>query len=564
MYDRPVVAHSDAELLLARADDGEPVLDHALSSVDSGRAELRGGYPATEYLWDESRGANELVAQRWGVVAPQGERGDAMLDRIERLVARRREQQGGHAVVVHRVSPGQTAAEAARWRKDVFEGPAIHRRDVPRYVLILGDLDEVSLELQVILGADGYVGRLAFDELRDYEAYVDKLLRWESKPAAVDRARAMFHTVRDRTSATTVGHQALMQPGLKVAQEYRDGGHLRASALVEIEHGSRPRPEPMVEEAIKDEPGLLFTISHGAGAPRRGWRSQEQQRREQGGMSFGRSGGLLTGDALREQRFLPGGVWFMLACFGAGTPGSSKYEPWLRALASAGHFSGDVTSVGASLPPDGRPFIAAVPKATLASEQGPIGFIGHVDLAWTYAFVELDAGRPVNRPHRFIDVFSGVLRQDRLGVAFRELLRHYGRTNTELTTLKESGVADEQRRGHLWMLRNDLAGYILLGDPAAQLPIGSAVEDTAQAVSSGIDPYAALGFGGATQRYAAEPPAGRLPEDPQREALERAIGMYMAGRHTTSTILRECRIDLDGEQFEDLAERFIAAGRSAL
>ncbi|MCA9704846.1 MAG: hypothetical protein KDK70_03220 [Myxococcales bacterium] len=557
-------AAPDTDLLMVHADELEPVLDAALPSAEAeGETE---GYEDPEHLWDESRGANELDAQGWGVIAPEGPEGDELLGRIGRLIAHRRAQQDDREVVIHRVPPRQTAAEAARWRKLVFEAPQLRRKDLPRYLLILGDLDQVSAELQIVMASEGYVGRLAFDRAEDYEAYVDKLLRWERSPAPIEQARAVFHTVRDRTSATTTGHRSLMEPGVALARRYQCEGDFPASALVEVDHGYTPKPGPLIEEAIKPEPGLLFTISHGAGAPRRGWSSAAQMRELQGGMSFGRSGGLLTGEALAGRAFMPGGVWFMLACFGAGTPATSKYEPWLRNLGEAGHFHGPIDSVCASLPADGRPFTAAVPKAVLASADGPLAFIGHVDLAWTYSFRELDGERPVDRPNRFLDVFSGLLRRDRVGVAFRELMRHYGAANTELTSLIESGVDDVQRRGHLWMLRNDLAGYVLLGDPAAQLPIQPPAPRRASA-----DPFAVLGL---TRPAAQDSPAQRAGDGPSvagelapvadPEALERAIGLYLVGELGVRKILAECALDLGRREFEELAERYVAAGRRAL
>ncbi|MEM7153372.1 MAG: hypothetical protein AAF799_11060 [Myxococcota bacterium] len=559
----------DTELLLVHADELEPVLETPVSSEGAGEGEGGGsGYEDPEHLWDESRDANDLASQRWGVIAPEGESGDELLGRIERLIARRREQQGGHEVKIYRVPPKQSAAEASRWRKQEFEGPHVRRRDIPRYLLILGDLDQVSAELQVILGSDGYVGRLAFAEPRDYETYADKVLRWEDSPATIPQARAVFHTVRDRTSATTVGHRSLMQPGLTLARRYHGEGDFLASELIEVDHGYTPKPGPLLEEAIKAEPGLLFTISHGAGAPRGGWGSAEKQRLFQGGMSFGRSGGLLTGEALDGQAFMPGGLWFMMACFGAGTPGTSKYEPWLRNLQSAGHFQGSLEAVPASLPVDGRPFTAAVPKAVLASPDGPLAFIGHVDLAWTYSFRELDTSKPVNRPDRFVDVLSGLLRHDRVGVAFRELLRHYGQTNTELTALIESHVDDAERRGHLWMLRNDLAGYVLLGDPAARLPIQPVV----QRAEAALDPYAALGLSPSPAVSPSSVTPGAVPQvapvvlapDVDAESLERAIGLYLAGEMGANKILRECDLNLGRKEFQDLVDRYSAAGRDAL
>jgi len=552
----------DSDLLMVHADALQPVLERAVPSAGAGVEVEGAGYEDPGYLWDESREANELSAQRWGVIAPEGPEGDALLGRIERLIAHRQEQQGA-PVMVYRVPRGLHAADAARWRKQVFEAPGVRQRDLPRYQLILGDLDQVSAELQVIQGSDGYVGRLAFDEPEAYEAYVDKLLRWEKKPAPISRARAVFHTVKDRTSATTVGHQSLMAPGLALAQRYHGEGDFPASAILELDHGYTPKPGPLLEEAGKGEPGVLFTMSHGAGAPRHGWRSVEEQRREQGGMSFGPASGLLTGEALAGRPFMPGGVWLVLACFGAGTPAASKYEPWLEQLATTGSFQGSTAAVAASLPADGRPFTAAVPKAVLASPEGPLAFIGHVDLAWTYSFRERDTGTPVDRPERFVDVLHGLLRHDRVGVAFRQLVVHYGRTNTELTALIESGVDDADRRGHLWMLRNDLAGYVLLGDPAARLPLRAAEERSGAA----IDPYAALGLGPRpTQAHAGSEPApgstAGLGVD--ADALERAIGLYLVGELGVPKILQECGLSLGRREFEGLVQRYVEAGRRAL
>ncbi len=551
----------ESDLLMVHADELSPVLEHAASprSTDDEAT----GYEDPEHLWDESREANELPAQRWGVIIPESPEGDALFGRIERLVAHRQAQQDA-PVKVFRVPPGLNSAEAMRWRKQHFDGPNIRRRDLPRYQLILGDLHQVSAEVQVIQGSDGYVGRLAFDRPEDYEAYVDKLLRWEGSPAPISRARAVFHTVKDRTAATTTGHQSLMVPGLALARRYQEEGDFLASQVVEVDHGYTPKSGPLLEEAIKDEPGVLFTMSHGAGAPRNGWRSVEEQHLIQGGMSFGPAGGLLTGEALAGRPFMPGGVWLMLACFGAGTPDQSKYQQWLEQLASTGSFQGSTEAVGASLPADGRPFTAAVPKAVLASPQGPLAFIGHVDLAWTYSFRERDTGTPVDRPDRFVDVLHGLLRHDRVGVAFRELVVHYGRTNTELTALVESGVEDAERRGHLWMLRNDLAGYVLLGDPAARLPL----RPEAARVDAPIDPYAALGLGPSSshtsaQRVEPAPAADKgLGVDP--EALERAIGLYMVGELGVAKILQECGLALGRREFEELARRYSAAGRQAL
>src|SRR6185436_10307699 len=131
---------------------------------------------------------------------------------------------------------------------------------------------------------------------------------------------------------------------------------------------------------------VLLSVSHGLGAPRGGWKSGGEQRALQGALALG-GGDVLSAAELRDKRFLAGGMWFCLACFGAATPAESVYHAWLSLLAEQGAHTGRLEAVLKSLPKPGeRPFVAALPQAALANPEGPLAVIGHVDLAWTYAF----------------------------------------------------------------------------------------------------------------------------------------------------------------------------------
>ena len=472
---------TDLNLLMVHADDGAPVLPEGLpdrAAQDQGEA---GETTTADHFWDEGGDPNDIAAQRWGVIAPMGPAGDRLLALIEPLMRLRGEQQGDDAVKVYRVPPQMTQDEAMRWKKREFDSGSDLNIEVPRYQLILGDLDQVSLGLQQVQQSDGYVGRLAFDNEDGYAAYVDKVLRYERRAAAKagDQARSLFFTVHDGTAATTVGHRALIAPGLDVVRRRQASGQYPAKEILELGDRVLPSPDELMRAAADPDPGVLFTLSHGEGAPRGGWRSYADQRVRQGAMSFGREGHIL-GEELSARAFMPGGIWFMLACYGGGTPSVSAYRHWLAALQAAGQFRGKVESVLAGLPgPNDRPFIAAVPKAALANNDGPLAFMGHIDLAWTYSFQELDNGA-TNRPARYMAITRSIIKRDRVGVSLRELLRYFDQTNVELTSLQDQEArlrsagqpvqVDAARQGHLWMLRQDLAAYVLLGDPAVRLP----------------------------------------------------------------------------------------------
>jgi hypothetical protein len=339
-----------------------------------------------------------------------------------------------------------------------------------------------------------------------------------------------------------------------------------------------PSPTEFFEAASRPDPGVLFSVSHGAGAPREGWKSFHEQRERQGAMRFGREGSV-GGSDLGERPFVPGGVWFMMACYGAGTPDQSAYKHWLQRLQGLGQYGGETEEVLRALPRgNAPPFVASLPRAALAKANGPLAFMGHIDLAWTYSFEERDAGTPISRPARFLAVVRSLVRGDRVGVAYRELTRFFEQANTELTSLYDreahGGGRDEARLAHLWMLRQDLAGFIMMGDPAARLAVGKAAVTGAapSAMEQPAAPSAAslLGFGGAAPAPAPAPaqaPAPQAKAAPvalpiELERLEEAIGHVLVGERGLKDIATEYGIDRG--ELRRLADLYRKGGRGAL
>jgi hypothetical protein len=485
------------DLLLATADGRAPVLEGGVDPEAADGAPAPDARPKPEQLWGDEADPDDLERQRWGVIAPAGDAGDRLVDAIAPLLERRRRQQG--RVPVYRVPARLNMDEAARWKKRVFRSGADLDDDLPRYQLIVGDLDQVPLAVQQVQATDGFVGRIAFDDLDGYRVYADKVLQWEDSPALAAEGDAILHAVRDGTQATRRGYEALIAPAEEILRRRRGTGDVRYDEL-RVTGSERPAPDELWAAAT-DRPGVLLSLSHGVGMPRAGRSSStrggaEQQRREQGALSFGR-GGVVTGADVAGRGFLPGGMWLAVACFGAGTSETSNYRHWLDTLRQTGHAGSEIEHVLDTLAHE-RPFVAAVPKAALADPQGPLAFVGHVDLAWTYSFFDLD-DRPRRRPGRITGVIQALLNGHRAGVAMRKLLRFFAEVNTELTALQDAqvragssplaspgsagarsnatrcgeSIADhgQARYGHLWMLRQDLAGYVLLGDPAVRLPI---------------------------------------------------------------------------------------------
>lgn len=558
-------------LLLADAETGTPAFSQGLNEKTSQRQNLLARGPLPKLLWNEGGDASNLAQQRWGLIVPEGGEGDALLDRIAPLVAQRRRQQGDAPIAIYRAPAKATESEAALWRKQHFDTGKDTREALPRYQLILGNLDQVPLSIQQVQSIDGFVGRLAFDDLEGYRAYAEKVVRHEQGAQRSEPARAIFHSVHDGTEATKVGYQALMAPGVAMTQRKVLERKLQASAVLDAGDRVTPSRDDLLRGAAGADPAVLFSLSHGGGTPRRGWKSTADQRRRQGGLVF--PDGLLLGADVASRPFLPGGIWFMFACFGAGTPDSSSYHHWLNSLRQSGEPSEDLDLVLRSLPQSGeRPFVAALPQAVLSNPDGPLAVIGHIDLAWSYSFSELDTGEQVDRPARFVQVVTDLLRGERVGTAFRSLMLALGATNSELATiydrLARAGAAApnpkiDARRAYLWMQRQDLAGYVVLGDPATRLslarpdaatsgPTHAPLVANTQRSSDANNPMALM------ERLVGAP----VQEDARSDQLERAIARLILDPAQADEAAKA--VSLSESELRDIADRYRRAGRGTL
>ena len=470
---------ADLQLLLCDAGDNRPVLEQGLgeSALVGAKSPERGPRGKDSmHLEALHSDPNDLHAQRWAVIAPNGADGDAALAAIASLIEHRKDLQGA-VPIIYRVPDGMDAVDSLRWKNDVLRDEDVPVDERPRYLMILGDLDRVSLELQHVLANGSFVGRLHCPTVKGYRAYADKVIARE-RATPTPKPRALYYTVQDGSAAIGVGHRHLIEPCMRMTADLVERGKLDAQRPSEIPY-SEWGPDEMLTMAGIDAPSLLSSVSHGLGAPRKGWRSPDHQRAMQGALALGPDGPL-TADMVRETPFLPGGVWMCVACYGAGTPSTSAYHAWLALLAEQGGNREQVEAVLRALPgPGDPPFVAALPQALLANPAGPLAVIGHMDLAWTFGFCDPESKR--SRASRMLATQRAILAGGRVGVGLDALMHAYRETNDDLMAryqLQRDALARDQADpvspkllGELWMQRNDLRGYVLLGDPAARLAV---------------------------------------------------------------------------------------------
>ena len=481
----------DLGLLLCDADERAPVLAAGLpESTLLGAPTPERGPRGKDSMHLEAldRDPNDLAAQRWAVIAPEGEGGDAVIAAIRSLIEHRRDQQGADPLI-YRVPDGMDATASLRWKHDVLRSEDVAADERPRYLLILGDLDRVSLELQHVLANGSFVGRLHCPTIKGYRNYAEKVVARE-RAAPTQRPRALYYTAQDGSAAIGTGFRHLVEPCLRMTSDLAARGKLVVDGPTEVPY-SEWGPDELLAVTGVDTPSLLVSLSHGLGAPRRGWRSPDQQRALQGALSLG-TDEPLTADMLRESPFLPGGIWMCVACYGAGTPPTSAFHPWLSLLAEQAGNREQASAVLRALPKDGeRPFVAALPQALLANPSGPLAVIGHMDLAWTFGFS--DPGGKQSRASRMHATQRAIVGGSRVGVGLDALMHAYREINDELMARYQtqrdalargqSDPVDPRQLGDGWMQRNDLRGYVLLGDPAARLGVAGTLRPRAAEAS---------------------------------------------------------------------------------
>lgn len=485
---------SRLRLFLVHDDDLEcSVLDGGLhaDAAKHARPEERADELDGTHLRSLYGDKNDLGLQGYCVIAPVGERGDKLLEELAPLIKHRKEEleksnseaANPPPIEILRVPTREQLGKepdwetAVNWVKKNIEIPRRDEKLIPYYRLILGDLHEVPVIVQQALTVNGLVGRLAFDNADDYRSYAEKVVKHETRPVPEYLPDLDMYSVLDGSDATDELHAQLVTPAYEYLYSDFDL-HYGKGHKVHQHAPQRPSPAALNSLAGAASSSVLYTLSHGTGAPRTGWKgAHEKQRRYQGSMSFGPHGRICADD-VADKPFLPGGAWFMNACFSAGTPDFSVYEPWLRRLVAIDYAPESILKqVLHSLPADGvRPFIAGMPKAALANPDGPLAFIGHIDLTWTYSFGDhLD---PNGGYGKRIGVLQNALRDLSLGHRFGTCFNHFTHyLNATIASefpavvshARAEGIMTNPKYLHLWMMSEDLRGYTLLGDPAARI-----------------------------------------------------------------------------------------------
>ncbi len=420
-----------------------PKLEQDLEALTSGD-DRRGEPPQGVDLTD-------LASAGWGVVFADGV-DPRVRDALAPLLAHR-ESQAEERYFVFAGREGLSREQTADdWLSTKGLGPGVGDVDrVPYYLLVVGDPAILPFDAELDLAARYAVGRVAFDELDDYERYAWNVVEAERDPPRGEAKLTFFSQRHAGDKATRSSSRYLVGPLLKrLAEE------------------DWPLEAFLVEEATKsrlgsllggdETPSVLLSVGHGLGAGPKG-------------KLLDRVGALVCHDYpgpdvwgtrrmspehyfaaadVAPEADLRGLVAVFFGCYTAGMP---EYDS----------FTLDTPQ---RLGPEAM--LTPLARRLLGHERGALAVVGHVDRAWGHSYV----WRGHSQPYTFESMLKALMEGQPVGAAARflgdrssDLARILGRQKLDLALGRE---VDRDHFLRCWIAEQDARSYLVVGDPAAR------------------------------------------------------------------------------------------------
>jgi hypothetical protein len=355
--------------------------------------------------------------------------------------------------------PGQSHREFLA-RNGTSPGMQADPECVPYYVLIVGDPESIPFSFQFQLDVVYATGRIHFDTLEEYERYARSVVEAESGRVTLARQAAFFGVQNPGDAATRLSAEFLVRP-------LADKLAARADWSVQTLVGEPATKARLARLLGGDEtPAILFTASHGMGFPS----GDPRQLADQGALLCQDWPGPRAGQPIPPEQYfsaddvgddasLLGLIAVLFACYGAGTPKEDEFAHRLG---------------GERKPIAERAFLARLPRRLLAHPRGgALAVVGHVERAWGYSFHWPLVGQ---QTQVFEDFQTRLLDGHPIGSAVELFNLRYAGLAAELSaTLEEIKFGkrvEDLPLANMWTANNDAKNYVILGDPAARLPVG--------------------------------------------------------------------------------------------
>ena len=423
--------------------------------------------------------ARDLAATGWGAVFAY-DADPTLQEALSPLLTLRREQAGERFKIFAGADgyrPGESKNEFLE-RHGVGPGPA-NPDKVPYYLLIVGDPVVIPYRFQYQLDIQYAVGRIHFDQMEDYARYAQSVQQAESGFRLPPRA-AFFGVGNSDDRATSMSSEYLVKP---LAEKVTVA---KAQWLAQAKSANFPdwQVETILNaDATKSRlasllggdqaPALLFSASHGVGFPN----GDPRQLPHQGALICQDWPGpqlwrepiprdfYFAGEDLSQNENMLGAIAFFFACYGAGTPQLDEFAPQIWR---------DQPERVNIAPHD---FVASLPRRMLSLPKGgALAVVGHVERAWGVSFYW---GRAGAQTQVFEDCFERLMKGNYpIGYALEVFNNRYAELSSDLSAemveIKQFfKKPDDRKLAQMWTANNDARNYVIVGDPAVRLAVGS-------------------------------------------------------------------------------------------
>jgi hypothetical protein len=418
----------------------------------------------TEGHWAVKEGVDpkDLAQTGWGVIFAFADKDKtpAVREALSELLKHRQAQAGQYykeytGPAAYRPNEGKNEFLA---RHGAGPGPADPAK-VPYYLLIVGDPETIPYKVQYQLDVQYAVGRIHFDTLEEYAAYARAVVTAETSPPFLSRTATFFSVSNADDAATRLSAENLIKPlSASLMKDQPDWG----VNVIAPADSTKARLSQVLSGA--DTPALLFTASHGMGFPN----GDNRQLKHQGALLCQDWPGpqkwrqaipedfYFSADDVSASTNLLGLMAFYFACYGAGTPKLDDFA----------HKTGQRAQIAP------HAFVANLPRKLLA--QGALAAVGHVERAWGTSFLWDKAGVQLGV---FESSLKRLLEGHPIGSALEFFNERYAEISSDLSSqLEEMEFGAEippAKIANLWTANNDARSYVIIGDPAARMPVAA-------------------------------------------------------------------------------------------
>ena len=448
----------------------------------------------------------DLSQSGWGVIFAfkDKDRVPAIRDALAPLLNLRREQ-AGRLYREYADADGYRPNESKQKFLERFQvgpGPA-DPEQMPYYLLIVGDPETIPYRFQYQLDVQRAVGRLHFDKLEHYAYYAQSVVAAESGQYPLPRRATFFGVANPKDPATQLSAKELVDP---LSASLKSNPRLSGWAVDTILADQARKSRLAQVLGGPETPALLFTASHGMGFdngdkrqfPHQGallcqdWPGPEDWRKP-----IPQDFYLAADDITAEARLL-GRIAFFFACYGAGTPRLDDFSRQTKRGEIAPHA-----------------FLSQLPMRLLSHEKGgALAVVGHVERAWGVSFHTEKTGKQLAA---FESTLERLMKGDRIGWGMEYFNERYAELSSDLTDFLQEVhpfTPDNVKLGSLWTANNDARGYVVLGDPAVRLTLGSGNQplERAYVIDARYTPGAAPAAASAVSGQAGDVNYGLLPD----------------------------------------------------